>query len=349
MRLLRFVSALLATVASASASNAARAGKGTILTGPFTSDLNGSNFTYPYPVQLYRFISQGREVEMAFMDVPPTPSRCRPTPCKTAVLLHGKNFCGATWQGTIAALSKAGYRVIAPDQVGFCKSSKPDWYQYSLHQFASNTADLLDALGISGGVSVIGHSLGGMLATRFGLMYPDRAAEVVLVNAIGLEDYTAKGVPYVTPDVTQANEAASTYQSIRGYEQAAYYLGSWSEAYDVWVKMLVNIYYGSQRDAFVRIQARIVDLVLTQPIAHEFSRLQPRTLLMIGEKDITAIGAQWSPPEVAAKLGKFDKLGPYVLSQLPRGTLIRFPDLGHAPQISSPTLFHEKLLGWLGK
>ncbi|CAI4212805.1 unnamed protein product [Parascedosporium putredinis] len=331
MRLLRFLSGLLATVASASASASASSPTppepAKAPSSPAPSPTTSTAPTSPTPTQYSSTASSPRAARSKWPSwTSRPPSRCRPTPCKTAVLLHGKNFCGATWQGTIAALSKAGYRVIAPDQVGFCKSSKPDWYQYSLHQFAANTADLLDALGLSGGVSVIGHSLGGMLATRFGLMYPDRAAELVL-----------------------ANEAASTYQSIRGYEQAAYYLGSWSDAYDVWVKMLVNIYYGSQRDAFVRIQARIVDLVLTQPIAHEFSRLQPRTLLMIGEKDITAIGAQWSPPEVAAKLGKFDKLGPYVLSQLPRGTLIRFPDLGHAPQISSPTLFHEKLLGWLGK
>ena len=63
---------------------------------------------------------------MAYMDVKPA----RPNG-RTAVLLHGKNFCGATWQGTIAALTDAGYRVIAPDQIGFCKSSKPAQYQFS--------------------------------------------------------------------------------------------------------------------------------------------------------------------------------------------------------------------------
>ena len=43
----------------------------------------------------------------------------------TVVLLHGKNFCSATWEGSIQALSGAGYRVIAPDQIGWCKSTKP--------------------------------------------------------------------------------------------------------------------------------------------------------------------------------------------------------------------------------
>lgn len=319
---------------------------GSIDKGPFPDDLNGSNFTYPHPVSLYRFASQDRDLEIAFMDVPPAASSIPNG--RTAVLLHGKNFCAPTWGATIDALSGAGYRVVAPDQVGFCKSSKPVNYQYSLHQLAHNTAGLLDALNV-GNVTVIGHSLGGMLTARFGLMFPERVDQVVIVNAVGLEDYTAKGVPYVTVDETVQTEAASTYESIRGYEQATYYVGEWRDEYDEWVNMLVNIYYGSERDAYLQIQARIVDLVLTQPVAHEFARLQPRTLLMIGEKDNTAIGAQWSPPEVAAKLGHFDELGPFVVSQLPDGELIRLPELGHAPQISHSRMFHEELLGWLEK
>lgn len=53
-------------------------------------------FDYPYPVEHYRFSSQGQELDMAYLDVKPsTPNG------QTAVLLHGKNFCAATWDGTI--------------------------------------------------------------------------------------------------------------------------------------------------------------------------------------------------------------------------------------------------------
>ncbi|KAG7117977.1 hypothetical protein HYQ44_006100 [Verticillium longisporum] len=121
----------------------------------------------------------------------------------------------------------------------------------------------------------------------------------------------------------------------------------WKEAYDVWVRMLVNVYNGSLRDAFVRCQAKIVDLVLTQPVAHYFKDIKARTLLLIGEKDTTAIGGQWSPPDVAAKLGRFDLLGPQIAAELPNGHLITFPDEGHSPQISAPEEFHKALLGWL--
>ncbi|HYD15871.1 MAG TPA: alpha/beta fold hydrolase, partial [Hyphomicrobium sp.] len=80
-----------------------------------------TDFPYPHPVKQYAFTSQGQQLAMAYMDIAPTG-----TPNgKTAVLLHGKNFCGATWEGVIDPLAKAGYRVVVPDQIGFGKSDKP--------------------------------------------------------------------------------------------------------------------------------------------------------------------------------------------------------------------------------
>ena len=107
-------------------------------------------FAYPFPVQRYRFTSQGVPLEMAFMDVTPT----GPANGQVAVLLHGKNFCAATWEGTIRVLAGAGYRVVTPDQVGWCASSKPGRYQYSFQQLAANTRALLASLGVDRAVVV---------------------------------------------------------------------------------------------------------------------------------------------------------------------------------------------------
>ena len=94
-----------------------------------------ADFPYPYPVQTYQFRSQGQPLSMAYMDVQPAQPNG-----KTIVLLHGKNFCGATWEDTIRPLRDAGYRLIVPDQIGFCKSTKPQAYQFSLHQLAAQHA-----------------------------------------------------------------------------------------------------------------------------------------------------------------------------------------------------------------
>ncbi|KAJ7223571.1 Alpha/Beta hydrolase protein [Mycena pura] len=303
------------------------------------ADLNGSNFTYPFPLKLYRFTSQRQQLEMAFMDVAPTG---RPNH-KTAILFHGNFFCGATWNETIHVLTHIGYRVIVPDHIGYCKSTKPVGYQFSLAQLATNARGLLDALGI-GNVTVMGHSFGGMLTLRYGLMFPESIDQMVVVNAIGLEDYVAKGVPYITIETSDATSLQSTFASIQAYENATYYVGQWEPAYDVWVQMVIDVFFGNERDNFNWNQAQIVDVVLTEPVAHDFSRLQPPVLLMIGEKDTTAIGKTWSPPSVVATLGNFTALAHDVSAQIPDCTLITFPDLGHAPHISDPDDFFAALV-----
>ncbi|ORX94827.1 Alpha/Beta hydrolase protein [Clohesyomyces aquaticus] len=316
-----------------------------IISQDIPEDLNGSNFTYPWPVKLFQFTTQkAQSLEMAFMDVAPTSSPNG----KTAILLHGRNFCSSTWNATAIVLAEAGYRVILPDQIGFCKSSKLDYYQFSLQQLASNTYRLLAAIGISQ-ATVIGHSMGGMMATRYALMYPANVTDLVLTNPIGLEDWKALGVPWIETDKSWATEKASTYTSLRAYQQATYYVGSWDPSYDVWINMSVNIYHGSQADKFTWNQALAIDMVLTQPVVYEFPLLKTNTLLLIGAKDNTAIGKAWSPPEVQAKLGHYDVLGPQVAAAIPGSTLVMFPDLGHAPQISAPDRYHAALLEWLNR
>ncbi|KAJ7169561.1 Alpha/Beta hydrolase protein [Mycena filopes] len=305
-------------------------------------DLNGSNFTYPFPLHLYKFTSQQQQLEMAFMDVAPTSDPNN----KTAILFHGNFFCGATWNETIRVLTGIGYRVIVPDHIGYCKSTKPIGYQFSVAQLATNANTLLQTLGI-GNVTVVGHSFGGMLTFRYGLMFPDSIDEMVVINALGLEDYTAKGVPYITIDASYASSLQSTFASVQSYENTTYYVGQWEDAYDIWVQMVIDVFYGSKRHAFSFNQAQIVDVVLNQPIAHEFANVIPRVLLMIGEKDTTAIGKTWAPPSVAATLGNFTALAHDVSAQLPHCTLFTFPDLGHAPHISDPARFSAVLVEWL--
>lgn len=314
--------------------------------GPQPFDLNGSNFTYPYPVKVYKFTSQRQDVEMAFMDVPAASNSTSTSADKTAVLFHGKNFCGATWNETIRQLTGAGYRVIATDQVGWCKSTKPVGYQFTFQQLARNTNSLLQLLGVYN-ATVIGHSTGGMLAARYALMYPNNMTGLVMVNPLGLEDWKAVGVPYNDIDLGWVTENATTWASIKAYEQATYYVNTWKPAYDVWVTMLADIYYGSERQRFIYNQAQTTDMIYTQPVFYELGMIEPRTLLMIGDKDNTAIGKTWSPPAVQAVVGNYSVLGPRAASLIPNSTLVQFPDLGHAPQIEEPDWFHQELLGWL--
>ena len=295
-------------------------------------------FDYPYPVKQFAFASQGENLHMAYMDVAPAAA-----PRGTVVLLHGKNFCGATWEGSIKVLREAGYRVVVPDQIGFCKSSKPAHYQYSFQQLARNTHSLLASLGVDRPV-MAGHSTGGMIAMRYGLMYPQEIRQLVLVDPIGLEDWKAKGVPSISVDQWFEREAKTNAESIRRYEQATYYGGEWKADYQRWVDMLAGLYRGPGCDIVAWNSALLDDMIYTQPVVYELDKLTAPTLLFVGDKDTTAIGKDLAPPDLRAKLGNYPELGKNAARLIPNAKLIEFPDLGHAPQMQDPDAFHKALL-----
>ena len=299
-------------------------------------------FRYPHPLKHYDFQSQGQPLQMGYMDVPAKGQANG----RSVLLMHGKNFCSATWETTIDALSQAGYRVIAADQVGFCTSSKPAHYQYSFQQLASNTHALLDHLGIQK-VIVLGHSTGGMLATRYALMYPQQVERLAMVNPIGLEDWKALGVPYRTVDQWYERELKLDAEGVREYERKTYYAGRWKPEYERWVQMLVGLNKGPGHEAVAWNSALIYDMIFTQPVYHEFSDLKMPTLLVIGDQDTTAIGSDIAPPEVKAQLGKYKELGPKVAKLIPHGELVTFEGMGHAPQIEEPRRFNKTLIEWL--
>lgn len=331
MRCLHLLS-LVAVLGGATPSRAAEPAYGPELQG----------FSYPAPVERFSFPSQGQTLQMAYLDVAPRGTARG----ETVVLLHGKNFCAATWEGTIQALTGAGYRVIAPEQIGFCKSSKPRQYQFTFQQLAGNTHALLEKLGIAHAI-VVGHSTGGMLAIRYALMYPQAVDRLVLVDPVGLEDWAAKGVPWQSVDAWYADQLRTTAESIRAYERATYYNNTWSPAYEKWVQMLAGMYRGAGRQAVAWDSALLYDMLYTQPVVYELGRLTPPTLLVIGDKDTTAIGKALAPPEIRKTLGDYPALGKAAAAAIPHATLVEFPEAGHAPQIQMPEPFHAALLHWL--
>ena len=302
----------------------------------YGAELEG--FDYPYDVQHFSFDSERQSLQMAYMDVKPDQPNGQ-----TVVLLHGKNFCSATWEPTIKDLVAAGYRVIAPDQIGFCKSSKTASYQFTFKELASNTHALLTKLGVQKPV-IVGHSTGGMLAAYYALLYPKEVSHLVMVNPVGLEDWMAKGVPPITVDQWYARERKVSAAGIKAYEKSTYYAGKWEDRYNRWVDMLAGLNNGDGKEVVAWDSALIYDMILTEPVLYRFGDISVPTLLMIGQKDNTAIAKDFAPPDLRPKLGNYPVLGKAAAKAIPGAKLVEFPNLGHAPQMSDPAGFDKALI-----
>src|SRR5258708_9210496 len=141
---------------------------------------------------------------MAYMDVPAVGQANG----RTVVLLHGMNFAGFYWANVVDALRKDGFRVVVTDQIGFGRSSKPI-VPYNFHDMALNTRRVLEHLGIAK-ASIVGHSMGGVLAARFAASYPDVTERVALYDPIGLTDARLEP-PYRSTDEAYTGMRGFTY------------------------------------------------------------------------------------------------------------------------------------------
>ncbi|HSV10763.1 MAG TPA: alpha/beta hydrolase [Hanamia sp.] len=305
-------------------------------------DINLENYQYPYPVKFLKLHNQLQELQMAYMDVKPANYNG-----KNIILLHGKNFNGAYWRSTIAALSTAGFRVIVPDQVGFGKSTKPKAFQYTFQQLALNTKTLLDILGIDK-ITVLGHSMGGMIAARFALMYPGTTEKLILEDPLGLEDWKLK-VPYTSINSSYEKELKSNYESVKKYQVDNYYHGTWKKEYDEWAKLLAGWTLNKDYKIIAWNSALTSDMIFTQPVCYEFQNITCPTLLIVGTLDKTAIGKPLVSEEVRKTMGDYKTLGKTTRDKIPNATLVEIEGVGHLPHIEAFEQFIKPVIAFLEK
>jgi 3-oxoadipate enol-lactonase len=98
------------------------------------------------------------------------------------VFLHGLGGCWQAWQFQEPAIaSHGGYRIIALDQRGHGKTSKPHT-PYSVALLALDVVELLKQLALKP-VYLVGHSLGGMVSYQLASTRPDLVARLVIINS----------------------------------------------------------------------------------------------------------------------------------------------------------------------
>jgi len=306
------------------------------------SDINLENVQYPFPVHYIDLKIQGQDAKMAYMDLQPK----KPNG-KTVLLLHGKNFSAIYWEQTANDLAKEGYRVIMLDQIGFGKSTKLTNIQYSFQLLAQNTKAVLDELKVTK-VTVLGHSMGGMLATRFALMYPEVTEKLILENPIGLEDWKTV-VPYQSVDEWYAAELKQTYQTMKDYQLTFYYGGKWKSEYEKWLAAPAGWTLNKDYPVIAKASALTYDMIFTQPVVYEFENLKMPTLLIIGQRDRTALGKAKAPKDIQETLGNYPALGKATAGKIKNSTLVELDNVGHLPHIEAYDRFLPPLLAFLKK
>ena len=281
---------------------------------------------YPYPVAYLPLTLYGQDVRMAYMDVPPA----GPPNGRTVVLFHGMNFGGFYFAGPIDVLRKQGFRVVVPDQIGFGRSSKPI-IPYNFHDMALNSRRLLQSLGIAK-VTIIGHSMGGMLSARFAASFPDITERAVIYDPIGLTDPRYER-PWRSADEAYKATMAQTndqrwqgfYANIRRYFPSP---GAWKPEYEQYVRILYAPTLSGEWPRLAMVRSIYQQMLYLDPVVYDWQKIKVKTLVIGGEKD----GQD------------FPKLAKHIADSIPGAELVIIPNAGHVPHLEVPDLFYKELL-----
>lgn len=291
--------------------------------GPIS--INLEEIEYPFPVSYMDFRIYNTDARIAYMDVAPT----GPSNGRTVILHHGGLYYGWYWESQIRALTAEGYRVVVKDRLGWGKSSKPD-IPYSISLWASNTARLMDHLGIDQ-AAVVGHSIGGQMVTRFAYLYPERTTHLVTVNQVGLTDRRkGRGFRPLTGEVDTDPDMDAVYEG----------LVEWAnENFAIWKPEFIKhmrIRYGNRlsgewpRQAYIsRLtgQMRGMDTVV-----NDWQHIETPTLILGGAEDYPTYA------EEAIKAA----------NTFPNGEVFNIPGVGHNPHEEVPEIVNAKLIEFLG-
>ena len=284
---------------------------------------------YPYPVAYLPLTLYGQDVRMAYMDVAPTG---QPNG-RTVVLFHGMNFGGFYFAGPIDVLRKEGFRVVVPDQIGFGRSSKPI-IPYNFHDMALNSRRLLQSLGISK-VTIVGHSMGGMLSARFAASFPDITERAVIYDPIGLTDPRYERPWRSADDAYKATLAQTNDQRWQGfYANIRRYFpspGAWKPEYEKYVRILYTPTLSGDWPRLAMVRSIYQQMLYLDPVVYDWPKIKVKTLVIGGEKD----GQD------------FPKLAKHIADSIPGAELAIIPNAGHVPHLEVPDVFYRELLKFL--
>ncbi len=246
------------------------------------------------------------------------------------VLLHSDGDSAASWRWVIPALARS-HRVYAPSYSGFGGSDKPQ-SDYSPQFFVEFLTGFLDALDIDR-PSLVGNSLGGVVAMQFALASPGRVSTLALVDSAGLGREIHPALVFLTtPGIGDAAIAWSKTPigaAQRAFSRAALLFARYDRVPSDWLREQYRL---AQTPGFLDATLASLRAVVDARgqrcvLLDELPKLDMPTLVMWGANDLVVPAQQ---ARNAAAL-------------LPRGRLTVIPDCGHMPEVELPDRFVAEL------
>ena len=116
-----------------------------------------------------------------------------PEQAETVILVHGFSVPYFIYDPTFEFLTTSGFRVVRYDLFGRGFSDRPET-RYNIDLFLRQLGDLMDALGLTRPVNLVGLSTGGPITAAFTALHPQRVSRLVLIDPVGAKPLPISGL-----------------------------------------------------------------------------------------------------------------------------------------------------------
>lgn len=238
------------------------------------------------------------------------------------VLIHGVGLNKEMWGGQVVGLA-TNYRVITYDMLGHGASPRPA-AGTPLLGYADQLLELLDHLQLSQ-ATVIGFSMGGLVARAFALHYPERLQGLVVLNSVFNRSAEQRaGVIARTAQAAEHGPDANAEAALSRWFSREYQAANPAQ-----IAALRETLAGNDPQGYLT----TYELFATQDMyrADDLKGLRAPTLVATGELD------PGSTPEMARQLA----------DRIPGATVAVLAEQRHMMPVESPRLVNQLLLGFL--
>ena len=241
------------------------------------------------------------------------------------VLIHGIAASNNDWVYLTPELLKHGYQVLAPDLIGHGESSKPwdpDCYTFSnMYQFFEGW---IDNCAVDGNITLIGHSMGGLIALNYASHNPGWIRQLILVDPFFKQEQ-------LNPVLRLVNKNPDLYQN----------------ALRLAPKWLIHSLVSLDIRGLIHYEERT-----RRQIAEDYKRASPQIAFIPGTiPDISANIDQITSPTLVI-WGTNDatldpKSFPSIVASIPNGHGEAIKGAGHQPHLARPEIFNQIVLDFL--
>ncbi len=257
---------------------------------------------------------------------------------ETLILLHGLGGTREHWMRNLPGLSKH-YRVLALDLPGYGQSGIEQLPEENLLLFFSKAVlALMDSLSVQQ-AHLVGHSMGGQLASLIALEHPERVSSLILAAPAGIETFTAQEAAGLKAYAASSFPQKQTEAQVRQ---------AWNmnfSAMPAETEPLIQARLALNESDYFPTYARIlqggVSGMLEAPIASRLGEIKVPTLIVFGADD-KLIPNRYLHPGLST-----EAIAKQAQAAIPDSQLVMLPAAGHLLQFEQPDAFNKALIQFL--